>query len=69
MKKIILGLSFGLMSVLGTTSIAYADTSYMDQRATYNEVSADSQSSNAPAAYEQYGFGEVKADGQWVNDK
>ncbi|EPP7233711.1 hypothetical protein ACTOJ1_000617 [Shigella flexneri] len=74
MKKIILGLSFGIASVLGMSSIAYADDSYSTQNTTVESttVSTDqvqeTESPNAPDAYYEYGFGEVKADGQWVND-
>lgn len=74
MKKIILGLSFGIASVLGMSSIAYADDSYSTQNTTVESttVSTDQvqekESPNAPDAYYEYGFGEVKADGQWVND-
>lgn len=28
----------------------------------------DGKSNNIPESYHKYGFGEVKADGQWVND-
>lgn len=68
MKKAILGLTFGIMSVFGATSMAYANTSYTSQNTSYDESVQETKSSNAPSAYEKYGFGEVKADGQWVND-
>lgn len=74
MKKIILGLSFGIASVLGMSSIAYADDSYSTQNTTVESTTVSTEqveervSPNAPDVYYKYGFGEVKADGQWVND-
>lgn len=75
MKKIILGLSFGIMSVLGMSTMANAEDTYpaQDTMAIQNttvstEKVDEKASSNAPDAYYKYGFGEVKADGQWVND-
>lgn len=59
-SKTILSISLGLMSVFGAMNIAHAS----QDTASSHEVKA----SNAPSGYEKYGIGEVKADGQWVND-
>lgn len=73
MKKTILGLSFGIVSILGLSTTAYAEDAYVTQNTEVTTVSTTEQvqekeSTNAPDVYYEYGFGEVKADGQWVND-
>lgn len=75
MKKAILGLSFGIMSVLSMSSMANAEDSYQTQdtmavqsTTVSTEQVEERVSPNAPDVYYKYGFGEVKADGQWVND-
>lgn len=67
MKKLIIGLSLTLMSVFGVTAVAHAETQSAEPTQKQEQVRQD-DAANAPSGYEEFGFGEVKADGQWVND-
>lgn len=62
MKKTIIATTIALTSLFGAMNMAHA-TVPSDQ----TKVTATEQN-NIPSSYEKYGFGEVKADGQWVND-
>lgn len=59
--KVILVMSLGMGSMFGMMNVANAS---MDNAVSKYEQKA----ANAPDGYEKYGIGEVKADGQWVND-
>lgn len=63
-KSAVLGVSVALMSVFGVVSTANAAVPTSSEQQAYQ----DSKSNNIPESYHKYGFGEVKADGQWVND-
>ena len=63
-KSAVLGVSVALMSVFGMVSTANAAVPTASEQQVYQ----DSKSNNIPESYHKYGFGEVKADGQWVND-
>lgn len=63
-KSAVLGISIALMSVFGAVSTANAAVPTSSEQQAYQ----DGKSNNIPESYHKYGFGEVKADGQWVND-
>jgi len=65
-KSAVLGMSIALASMFGAVSTANAAVPSSSDQQEYQ--SQDSKSSNIPESYHKYGFGEVKADGQWVND-
>lgn len=64
MKKIILALTLGSGLAFGMIGVANAavpsDVPTGAEKAT--------NANKAPTAYEKYGFGQVNADGHWVND-
>lgn len=67
-KKAVIGMSLVFMSSLGMVSVANAQTQVQDTQSYTQSHDKTDASSSVPDAYYKYGFGEVKADGQWVND-
>ena len=69
-KTAVIGMSLVLMSSFGMVSVAQAQTQDQNTYTHSQTQSVESQDTNSsvPDAYHKYGFGEVKADGQWVND-
>lgn len=63
MKNTIVATTLVLGSIFGIMNVAHASEVHTDK----NQSSVTTNSS-APSGYEKYGIGEVKADGQWVND-
>lgn len=64
MKKLILALTLG--SGLSFGLVGFANAAVPTDVPTGAEKST--AENHAPAVYEQYGFGQVNADGHWVND-
>lgn len=64
-KNKMLAVSLVAMSLVGSISIANAAVPTDEE---VSQAQSGQKDPSAPDAYYQYGMGQVKADGQWVND-
>lgn len=65
MKNKIIATSVIMMSLLGGMSVANATVPTDEE---VSQAQSGEKPASAPEGYYEYGLGQVKADGQWVND-